>query len=622
METGVVAVEERVAAAGARFGVTRRLVTRPWIALAGVTAGATAVWGLIAVFAASSPWIFPDELIYSELAKSLALGSVPAVRGSAELGYGLVYPGLISPAWLSTHVVSAYVVARLVNTAVMTSASVPAYLLARRFVSRHSALGVAILTVLVPSMAYVSTLLTEVALYPAFLWALWAMTRAMDRRTAASQLGALVAIAIAFLTKSLMVILIPTYLSAIVMRTIVTGGGWGGLRDDARRFRLTWLILAAGVAGAMLASIATGRSAAASLGSYAVVLHHLGWSRMPRLALDHLSLLCLYVLVVPLLATLTVFVRAGRSRANTTSHLFVALAAPALLWATAAVAAYGSVPVAGAKGFAAGAALRERNVFFVVPLLFIGFAVWTEDKRPRPRWAVPLAIAAGPLLLALFRWSLLPSAANPQDLSPAGLAALPGGDGVKTGIVVALGALAAAMWLGTDSARARALWLLTGCWMLFTAFVAVLIFHGASGQAAVDGRGTRPDWIDRAVGERARVDVLWRERSGPEFAPPRKRQRVVWVNEFYNRSVRTVYSIGARLPFDLPDRRVRERVDHVLVDSSGSPIRAAYLLSPCEIWVDAPVVAVDHDTATVVYRTAGTVKLGGQRVCRIPPPAP
>ena len=46
-----------------------------------------------------SPWILPDEVVYSELAKSIAAGGRPAVRGVPVFGWGEVYPTLVAPAW-------------------------------------------------------------------------------------------------------------------------------------------------------------------------------------------------------------------------------------------------------------------------------------------------------------------------------------------------------------------------------------------------------------------------------------------------------------------------------------------------------------------------------------------
>ena len=137
-----------------------------------------------------SPWILPDEILYSDLARSIADGGPPAVRGVPAFGWGVVYPTLIAPAWaLFGDPVSAYHAALVINALVMSLAAIPAYLLARLFVSRRVALVVAAMTVLVPSMAYTGVVMTENAFYPLFLWSVFLIARAVRRPTLASQLA-------------------------------------------------------------------------------------------------------------------------------------------------------------------------------------------------------------------------------------------------------------------------------------------------------------------------------------------------------------------------------------------------------------------------------------------------
>ena len=75
-------------------------------------ASAVPAWGwLVAIVAVSfalrawlargmvGPFIMVDELIYSELGRSLAAGDGFQVRGAPASGYSLVYPVLISPAY-------------------------------------------------------------------------------------------------------------------------------------------------------------------------------------------------------------------------------------------------------------------------------------------------------------------------------------------------------------------------------------------------------------------------------------------------------------------------------------------------------------------------------------------
>ena len=119
--------------------------------------------------AVSAPSVVPDEVVYSDLAKSIAAGGFPSVRGVHELGWGVVYQSLIAPAWVVfDDPVHAYHAALIVNALLMSLAAVPAYFLARMFVSERASVVVAAATVLVPSMSYTGLVLTENACYPAF----------------------------------------------------------------------------------------------------------------------------------------------------------------------------------------------------------------------------------------------------------------------------------------------------------------------------------------------------------------------------------------------------------------------------------------------------------------------
>ena len=110
---------------------------------------------------AVAPWIMVDELIYSELAKSFAATGHFLLRGDSTAAYGIVYPALISPAWaIFDRVPQAYAAAKAINSVAISLAAVPAYLLARRVLSRPYAIAAAVLTVSVPSMLYAGMLMT------------------------------------------------------------------------------------------------------------------------------------------------------------------------------------------------------------------------------------------------------------------------------------------------------------------------------------------------------------------------------------------------------------------------------------------------------------------------------
>ena len=179
-----------------------------------------------------TPWILPDELVYSELAKSIASGHRPAVRGVPVFGWGEIYPTLIAPAWaLIDDPVRAYHAAldrqRVRDVACRGSG-----------VSSRAALRletdlvlVAVMTVLVPSMAYTGVVMTENAFYPVFLLAVFLITRdgaAAFCRTSGA--GPCFGLGLVAFTRIQGLALVGAYLLAIVIYALT------GPREDTGRY--------------------------------------------------------------------------------------------------------------------------------------------------------------------------------------------------------------------------------------------------------------------------------------------------------------------------------------------------------------------------------------------------
>src|SRR6478735_325848 len=105
-----------------------------WVWLAGIVVASAAlrVW---LVRAMPAPFVFVDELIYPELARSIA------VRGVPTSGYSVLYPILLAPAYAIFDVLpSAYGAAKTTIAVAMSLAAVPAWLIARRVAGRGLAL--------------------------------------------------------------------------------------------------------------------------------------------------------------------------------------------------------------------------------------------------------------------------------------------------------------------------------------------------------------------------------------------------------------------------------------------------------------------------------------------------
>jgi hypothetical protein len=106
----------------------------------GFTVLAATTVHLVLALRVPSLWIVPDELRYAELAKSLGDGRLPAIRDEVNFEFGLGYPLLLAPIWaIFEDVAVAYTAAKVLNSVVLGLTAVPAYFLARRFVSERSA---------------------------------------------------------------------------------------------------------------------------------------------------------------------------------------------------------------------------------------------------------------------------------------------------------------------------------------------------------------------------------------------------------------------------------------------------------------------------------------------------
>ena len=157
------------------------------------------VWRGLQARLVASPWIMPDELIYSSLARSVASSGELAIRGARSSGYSVLYPLLQSLPFSASTSHAAYAAAKWENAVLMSLAAIPVYLLARRLVPNALALLASALTLLMPSMAYTGLLMTENAFFPLFLLAIVAIVRMLEHPTAARQLSALGVIVLAYL---------------------------------------------------------------------------------------------------------------------------------------------------------------------------------------------------------------------------------------------------------------------------------------------------------------------------------------------------------------------------------------------------------------------------------------
>ena len=556
-----------------------------------------------------SPWILPDEVVYSELAKSIAAGGFPSVRGVPELGWGVVYPMLIAPAWAMFHdPFWAYRAALVINAVVMSLAAVPAYLLARMFVSSRASLLVAAMTVLVPSMAYTGVVMTENAFYPVFLLSLWLIARAVRRPTLGSQVLALLALGVVVLTRIQGLALVGAYTTAVLLYGLLGPRGERGAY--LRRFAPSlWAALAAMLAP-VGASLVRGDGALGWLGARSGTFDGFHALEVPEWFTYLTADLLVYVAIIPGVATALVLGSGLSTRAPEKLRLFASLGLSvflAMLTSVSLVSA--SLDVDGREN------LNERYVFYVVPLMFVGLALWIGERLPKPRpWAL-IAVATSGALVVLLPIDRLELNANFQSLALMPWLGVPLSATPLHVVVAIFAGVCGVVWWTCRQATVGRLWLVAAVTMML-AFASAYVSEAdsASFAAAVFDKRSAT-WLDSAVPTGATVAVVWDERHGrgqtlDPFYP------WIMVTEFFNESVRDVYRLGPPTYYEdfLPTIPVALGSDGTVL-LNGRPLQRRLVLVTCQTPVSGAVLARAPRGSLELVQVEGPVRLSGATRC-------
>jgi hypothetical protein len=537
---------------------------------------------------ALGPFIMVDELIYSELGRSVAAGDGFQVRGAAASGFSLVYPILISPAYaLYDSLPEAYAAVKTINALLMSLTAVPVYLLARRLLAPPLSLLAALLAVALPSLAYTGTVMTENIFYPLFVTAALQLVLVLERPTPARQLGLLALVGLLFATRVQAVAFVPAIIAAPFLLALL---GRQPLRATLRRFRLLYALLAGGTLLVLVAQVGRGRSLSDLLGAYSIVGERsYDTETVARFFLYHLAELDLYLGVIPFAAFLLLTALARRSAPDVAPFLAagIALTMSVLL-----------VVAAFASEFANR--IQERNTFVVAPFFLIALLVWVDRGLPRPRWTVLIAAAAALLPLAI-PWERFIETGAVSDT----LALLPiwnayGSllfDSIDATVFVG-GVLAAALFLLVPRRWALAL---PAVVLLFLVAVSYNVWFGEHGfrQASVGAlfQGIRVgerDWIDRAVPKDVTVAFVWKGVTD-RFA--------VNQNEFFNRRLGPIYFIGGPTPGGLTETEVViDESTGEIRTAAGESVDARYLITEDAVSPDGVVLARDPGIGLTLWR--------------------
>jgi hypothetical protein len=431
---------------------------------------------------------FPDEYVYAALSRSIGHGHY-AIRGATAHFPAFLEPLLTAPVWAAFSTTTAYHVIQVENVVIMSTACVPAYMLARYLgLSNRLSLVCGAYAIAIPSFLFASFTLSDPIGYPFALAAVTAGVRSLDKPTPRRQLVFLAFAALASFTRVQYLAVPAAYVVAAALL-------------DWRRFpRRHWLVLAP-IAPAVLAVLAIGPSRALGLYSYNPVfklnfgvLHAVGhWY------LVHLFLLTLAAGVVVVPGAVAGLIRPGGRAERAFALMAAALAFLLILQAS-------SYSATGAERF------RERYVFLILPLIVIAFGLYL--KRGRPHRPLVLALVAV-VAIAIARLPL--SAYSTPFLSD------------DSPFLIAVGFLQSK--LGISSAS------------LLVAAIATVAAIGAA-CVAVLGRGLEAAWLTVAIAVVVSAGALTNDLNTTAAVRRALPRNLTWVDDSSRGNVTAVATAG------------------------------------------------------------------------------
>ena len=336
-------------------------------------------------------FVMTDELYYERLAVSVAqTGSLlPRLHGELVPNVNQLYPVLISPMFGDGNVPASFEGAHRLNAFLIATAAIPVFLLARRIgLGRLISLWAGALSVAVPWVVLSSFLLTEVVAYPAFCWALLALTHAVERKRWTTDLLALAVIGVAVLARTQFVVLLGVLPVAVVAEAMLEATPRGAPAEPLADAAPSRLRVRRAAARRALAAVAIGKGSRL-LGSYSVTAENvridLGLFRLALRACGAAGARARDPAVHRRVGWLVDRIRPSAAPAE---RAFAVVGCSTLVLVTLQVASFN-------QRFGAGL-VKDRYLFYVVPVVLVGLA-GALASRQWPRWwalVVPAAVAA------------------------------------------------------------------------------------------------------------------------------------------------------------------------------------------------------------------------------------
>jgi hypothetical protein len=483
----------------------------------------------VEAWAHSTPWLFGDELELTQLSRAIALTGHAARRGEPH-SFDTLWTYVIAPAWRIHNVHTAYATVKYMAVLVMMLTAFPAYALARHVVGRGAALFVAAASCVIPAMAYSSMLVEEPLAYPYSTLCLFLIFRTLLRPTRWWVAGTIAAAIVAPFVRGELVVIWAVLVLALLFVAWRT--------ERVSRWRATWTTWDWVGFVVLLLGVAVTVSAVLGKGSFEWLISTDHYKRrIFDFGLNAAGALAIGLGVFPLVAGLASLWPGRGERPMRELTVFRSV----LLGSVISFGVYTAVKSTYVST-TFGTYTYERNLVYVVPLLFVGTALWFERRNFKPL----AALVSGAFVLYLL---LTTPYEMGQDISynAPGLAILQQGNRylglnptqAKIGLVallclsVALLVVRRVRWLAVAVAAGVLVWGFTG----------ELSFASASNRASdrfVDNIRRPFTWVDDATGGKPTLYL------GQQMADPNGE----WLLEFWNphSMVGRVWSLDGTAP--------------------------------------------------------------------------
>ncbi len=520
-----------------------------------VTACALAAAALAGVYAirARSWAVMTDELQVARLATSIAdtLSPVPMIHGAYYGALAQLYPLLLAPFYGTLSAPAAETAAHGLNALLLASTAWPAYLLGRS-VARSATAGciAAALTVFTPWLVLASTLLTENAAYPAFVWAVFLCHRTLSVPSAGRDAAALAGLALAFFARTQLFVLALALPVALLLHEIAFAAAGRGGRAVAASARSGLaralaahrvLVVAYGLGAAAAVLLAVRGSLGRVVGNYAVPF---GGDLLPdglwSSAAAHLDHVVVGAGILPFLLAASWAVTAVLRPERKEAHAFALLLLVLVPLLTFEVASFD-------LRFTPNQFIQDRYLLYLVPLFAVGGAAWLVQWTQTRVRLVTLAVAAGAfvalLQLASFDDKAIIFWAAPGGAVHPAVAAVAAPIGLSADVFLRIAAVVGAVAAGVVAVRAPrggGVVLATAV-AGFGAYGAAYVLHQYSDPVMTrDAAGASRDWIDAAVPDGRSVALV---------PSPLENRPLWWEAELWNKDVDRVLRVGGGRTF-------------------------------------------------------------------------